>query len=428
MSIKLRLGSDKSITIQNDGDEEIVDHVPAGVYRFKVTEIPMVGTKYDLLYRGKTLPIPEQRYGEHEEMVKTVVGDYDKLNPSIGAICTGLKGSGKSVLCNDICNRLLGQGIPTLVIEDPINVHHLRNIMAITGPCVLYFDEFGKNYTDKLERVRLLGLFSDQALLGYVFLLTANERSELSDFLIDRPGRIRYMFEMNDVTSTALYDFLSKNGIPKERATWLFSMRPDLTFDILQAIKNTLRASATFIEFRKNIRWLNVPYPNTYDISVLQVSHNTGIVADGLKAHGYIENNTIHLTVTDKGGVNHQFQRPLFNQDGRLSFLDRQHIACGEFTVVLDVTSRRLHDDDLLEGTCFGRKINKLGSTRIVPSNVERTDGPIEDRQSMQCPEDLPVPVEGSRFTVSFEDTSSEGRVSEIGREWGNFLYGSGSP
>lgn len=426
MSIKLRLGSDKSIAIQNDGDEEIIDHVPAGVYRFKVTEIPMIGTKYDLLYRGKTLPVPEQRYGEHEEMVKTVVSDYDKLNPSIGAICAGLKGSGKSVLCNDICNRLLGQGIPTLVIEDPINVHHLRNIMAITGPCVLYFDEFGKNYTDKLERVRLLGLFSDQALLGYVFLLTANKRSELSDFLIDRPGRIRYMFEMNDVTSTALYDFLSKNGIPKERATWLFSMRDALTFDILQAIKNTLRASTTFIEFRKNIRWLNVPYPSTFDISVMKVAYNTGIVADGLEAHGYIENNTIHLTVTDKGGANHQFQRPLFNQDGRLSVLDRQPITCGEFTVTLDITARRLHDDDLLEGTCFGRKINKFGYTSVVPDNVERTDGPIEDRRSFQHSEESPkVPVHRD-YTFVFED-GSKGKAEEIAKAWSNTIKGFGS-
>ena len=214
MTIKLFRDASKSIQIGQIPDQETVDHVPAAIYTFVVTFSPS-GVSYSLEYRGAKLPVPDQRYGDHEEKVRTLVNDYDRVNPPFGAIACGLKGAGKSILFNDASNRLVASGTPVIQIESNIAVEHLRFLIKVIGPCVLYFDEFGKIYGKREERESLLTFFSDASLTGCVWFLCGNSEVEFSDFILNLPGRFRYRFNMKSLPRSALTDFFKQYHIPR---------------------------------------------------------------------------------------------------------------------------------------------------------------------------------------------------------------------
>lgn len=72
MTITLFRNKSKTITVGHIPDDETVDHVPAAAYVFRVMK-SMEGIRYDLEYRGDKLPVPDERYGEHEDMVKAIL-------------------------------------------------------------------------------------------------------------------------------------------------------------------------------------------------------------------------------------------------------------------------------------------------------------------------------------------------------------------
>lgn len=373
MTIQLLLEKNKNIHLGQHRAQDVLDHIPANVYQLSVLETP-ISVSYEFVYRGDTLPVPEARYGNHDAMVAVVTDGYDRVNPPIGAIAVGLKGSGKSVLCNDICNRMLKHGIPVLLIESNIGIERLRLIMSVTGPCVMYFDEFGKHYTETKQRNKLLALFSDASYRGYVFLVTANTKEELSDFIMDRPGRFAYRFEMNEVDSVALHDFFKKNRIPTERLPWVGSIRKALSFDALLAMVTPLRTATSFPDFQRRLNWLNVPKPFTQAITVRQarVAFPEGKKDFLENFSGVIEGNMMRFSFTRKG---EQFtdQWPLLDANGFLAFPDSQTFVTKELSLNLDVSAYRCLDSMLAPGMPFYRNIENYGAVTALPTRVQDT-------------------------------------------------------
>lgn len=374
MTIQLFEEASKSVCIGRPENRKVLDHVPARVYSFLVMEQPFDPPHYHLLYRSDTLPVPQQRYGDHSKMVAALVESYDRLNPPVGAICVGLKGSGKTVLCNDICNSMIKAGLPVVLIEGPIGVDHLRNIMAITGPCVMFFDEFGKHYTGDDERNKLLSLFSDASLNGYMFLLTANSICELSNFVIDRPGRFAWRFEMDQVDTAALQDFFVQNSIPKERLMWLGSIRSALSFDVLLALKVALRNSKSFVEFRKATRWMNVPNLTTSVITIQgaawDVSGSQDIKIE--KLSGEIVGDKIQFKFLRDGEPDTD-EMDLLDANGFLNFDRGVRFKTSKLILNLHDYMIRTADSMLAEGTPFYRFIEPGGMVQSLSSRFEDT-------------------------------------------------------
>lgn len=249
-----------------------LDHLPAAIYSFQVTHSP-TGTSYRMEKRGLRFNLPETRYGDHPAIVSQVVQTYDKVNPAFGVLAYGSKGAGKSLLCEDICNHLIQQGLPVLLIENMTDREDLRFAIAAVGPCVLYFDEFGKVYSTREGRESLLTLFSDPSITGVVYLATGNEQSEFSNYILNRPGRFRFAVDMTKLATEAASEYLTAHHVEPYKFMWLANISNILTYDILRCMVPALRNSTTYAEFNNAVRFLNIPKMNPLRVAIFAITY-----------------------------------------------------------------------------------------------------------------------------------------------------------
>ncbi len=242
---------------------EAIDHLSAGVYRLHVEDTPF-GSKISLNKAGKNFVVSDTRYGDHNDIVDMIVSDYDRVGVPVGVLAVGMKGSGKTMLCQDISNRLIAKGLPVIIIDSTISPHIVRAIAELVGPCVFFFDEFGKVYREQEVREGFLGIFGDPKLVGRMFLLTGNYKSEFSDFVLDRPTRIKYRIDLSSIPLTSLEDFYNRHKIEISKLCWLTPIRNELSYDLLNSLLGPLRSSKTYEEFVRSTRFHNVPAPMMY--------------------------------------------------------------------------------------------------------------------------------------------------------------------
>lgn len=260
-----------------------LDHLPSGIYRLKIEANP-VGVSVRLFKDIKAFVLPERRFGRHESIVKKVINEYDSVNPPLGLMAIGYKGSGKSILCEDICNRLLQKGLPVLLVSDPVPADFLQLMAKAIGPCVFYFDEIGKVYSSSVEQDprnssntslnQLLPFFSNQSLIGTVFLVTANESRELNEYFINRPGRFKYRIDMKRLDRATYLDYMKAQSITPNRMLWLETIWHSLSFDQLKAIVPLMKTCSTIEEFMLEVDILNVTYISTKKLNIRNVFKN----------------------------------------------------------------------------------------------------------------------------------------------------------
>jgi len=276
------------ILVQPVQEGNVIDHIPPAVYKLRITKQGLLMTK-----DRDSFTVPEKCYGRHAFNKKRILEAY-RTNPgSTGAILEGLKGSGKSLLAEDVCNNLLKQDVPVFMIDDEIPEAMLRMTIALAGPCVLYFDEFGKVYKEK-KRTELLTLFSDSGFKKVMFLVTNNEQGELNEYMINRPGRFRFHISYSDLDVQAAAELLDDYGIHGEMRVLIqaYIQMNAITFDMLRFIVPIAAASASLTEFRDEVAILNCPSVpmRGYEIADVQF--------DGEPFVGWVELKWDHGTFT----------------------------------------------------------------------------------------------------------------------------------
>jgi hypothetical protein len=210
----------------------------------------------------------EKLYGDTETTTKKVLNTFDAVEGNLGVLFSGPKGSGKSLTVRNICKEALKKGLPVILI----NVHFediTLFIESICQPSVVVFDEFEKKYPnqkrtekDELEgQDGLLNLF-DSSLNGKkLFLLTINDVRNLSEYLLNRPGRLHYHFRLSRLSIDEITAYCTDN-LDKENHNLIpdiCSMGarvPDFSYDILRSIVfelNTCKCSLEQIRCVLNI-------------------------------------------------------------------------------------------------------------------------------------------------------------------------------
>jgi len=197
---------------------------------------------------------PEKLYGEAETATKKVLNTFEAVDGNLGVLFSGPKGLGKSLTVRNISKEALKKGLPVILVKE-----HFENIApfieTICQPSVVVFDEFEKLYRnskridkDDLEgQDSLLNLF-DSSLNGKkLFLLTCNDTRNLSEYLLNRPGRIHYHFRMNRLSIGEITEYCEDN-LCKESHSLIHDICslgariPDFSYDMLRSVIFELNA------------------------------------------------------------------------------------------------------------------------------------------------------------------------------------------
>ena len=256
--------NERNYAVMSGNEISIFDKLPAAI--FEVIYIPKRGfslNEVDNFFKNH-----EKLYGEVEATVKKVLNTFDVVEGNLGVLFSGPKGLGKSLTVRNICKEALKKGLPVILVKE-----HFDGISTfietICQPSVVVFDEFEKLYrnnrkTDKddLEgQDTLLNLF-DSFLNGKkLFMLTCNDLSYLSEYLLNRPGRIHYHFRMHRLSVGEITEYctdkLNKEShslIPEICA--LGTRIPDFSYDMLRSIVfelNTYRCGLDEVKRTLNI-------------------------------------------------------------------------------------------------------------------------------------------------------------------------------
>jgi len=234
--------------------EDVFAPLPPAVYSVKVT--PFGGYFLSKLFNN--FDLPSKFYGDVHSKTERVIGSYDQRSTSTGVLFVGEKGSGKSLTAKHICNEMLAKNVPIIVINNPYNNNGFCEfIKKIDQDCVIFIDEFEKLYraedngSDSLSsdgtegtdgassQDKLLSLFDGVFSSKKLFILTANNKYNISSFLLNRPGRIYYMFEYTGLTQDFIEEYCQDNLLNKSyinKTLAITSMFSTFTFDMIQGL------------------------------------------------------------------------------------------------------------------------------------------------------------------------------------------------
>lgn len=176
-------------------------------------------------------------YGLESKLIKHIMRTYENTSNNLGILFNGVKGTGKTITAKLIANET---NLPIILINSPYP--GLADFISkINCPCVLFFDEFEKNFNTReghdLELLSIMdGVFNSP--YRRVFILTTN-KLYINENFIGRPSRIRYKKSFGNLPSEVVAEYLNDCLINKDRAPEILEFIDSLaisTIDILKCI------------------------------------------------------------------------------------------------------------------------------------------------------------------------------------------------
>lgn len=207
-------------------------------------------------------------YDTHAKIVQRTLAVWNaEGNNNVGILLNGEKGSGKTVAVQMICNELVKQGVPVLVVKDPIPLDTV--LSQVRQDLVVVFDEFEKTHAKPEQQQSLLSAIDGMSRSSFkrMFLFTTNTAT-LDPNFIDRPSRVRYLFSFGRLAED-IVDSIVKAELDPDLAhfepdilTYL-SNRKVLTIDTVRTTVrevNLFREAPSDFENIFNISALEAPY------------------------------------------------------------------------------------------------------------------------------------------------------------------------
>ena len=327
---------------------------------FKIKFNPMQGF---YLEDHELLNITEEKiYGDVEYNANKILKSFDISNRNLGVILSGVKGSGKSLFAKVLAKKANEQGMP-LILSDFSHKGLSDFISSIKQECIVLFDEFEKNFpscdedddTDiENSQEGLLGLFDGIDSGKKIFVITCNEVGQLSEYLLNRPGRFHYHFNISTPNQDDIKNYLIDKLKPEyhgviEKIAQL-SYYGDITYDCLRAIAFEI----------------NQGYDLQEVISCLNISRNNEIYLD------------IEVTLSDGSvfesrdslNVKYQFftylhMQTYANEDEIKISFNPKDLIFSEDGIDIDINNVKLYNCDY----------NSSGKLTIKKINIKRNYG-----------------------------------------------------
>lgn len=186
--------------------------------------------------------LPAKIYGDNS-IIKRYLNSYKNTTRNLGVLLSGLKGAGKTVLCQELC---VASELPVIIISQGYSGTAFVDFITAPewGDCIIFIDEFEKVYNDRNEEGEptspsdLLQIMDGGYPTHYLYLLTCNEM-RISEFLVNRPGRIRYRKHYNNLSKEVIDEVIADSLKNKKHAKSVHNFLNKLgikTFDLLTAI------------------------------------------------------------------------------------------------------------------------------------------------------------------------------------------------
>lgn len=207
-----------------------VEQLPVGIYKFQVDmyENPF------LSHIQEQFVFPYKIYGVERPFIERVKKSYAQTTGNFGVMLNGMKGTGKTVTAELLCNEL---ELPVIIIS----FHH-KNLISflndIQQDVIIFIDEFEKiydGYDNSLLSIMDGALKTKHRLF---FMLTTNEL-RVDRNLLQRPSRVRYVKTFSDMSLEVIMEVVDDLLVHKhwrDQAVKVISELPIITMDLIKSI------------------------------------------------------------------------------------------------------------------------------------------------------------------------------------------------
>jgi hypothetical protein len=216
----------------------LTDKLAPGIY------IPGVDINghYLTKYHDKYV-FPYKVYGVNGGFMERVSRTFVHTTGNLGVLMNGVKGTGKSVTSELICNDFMDQfNMPVILINEKMK-GLIEFLAAIDQDIVVFVDEYEKVFVNEEGRPNSTEILTlmDGALKSEhrrLFLFTTNNKY-IDDNLLERPGRIRYVKEFTDLDKAVIEEIIDdilEDKAFKEECIAYISKLQKITIDIVKAV------------------------------------------------------------------------------------------------------------------------------------------------------------------------------------------------
>lgn len=205
--------------------------LPKGIY-----EVRESMTGYYLNKLGDSFVFNYKLYGINNEFIDHFVKTYNNTTGNLGVLFNGIKGTGKTVTAEELCNQL---GLPVIIVKYCKEEDDMLKFLAtqINFDCIFFFDEYEKEFKESSSVLSFMdGVHNSQ--YRKIFLLTTNEL-EINSNLLGRPSRIRYVRSFGNLPEETTLELLNDILIDKsavEPVLDLIRQMQIITVDLVKAL------------------------------------------------------------------------------------------------------------------------------------------------------------------------------------------------
>ena len=197
------LVTDSDVSDINSESVSLDDKIPNDYYM--VTSKPFRGILLDFINPNF---VDKKIYGKSQIIADHILDAYSRLGEeqNLGVLFSGGKGLGKS-LTTKIIAKTSVKDHPVIFVNSYID--GMTDFLAKIHNSVIIIDEFEKVMRGAADSDDNDGVTKQEKFLslldgtaganGNLFILTCNDRSELNENLISRPGRIRYHYKFSSL-------------------------------------------------------------------------------------------------------------------------------------------------------------------------------------------------------------------------------------
>ena len=233
-----------------DDSVKTYDKLPVGAYEVGCGKM----TGFFLKTRND-FKVTEKVYGNHSEKVDKVLKSFQLADRNFGLILSGQKGIGKSMFMRVLAERAGNLGYPVIVVNG-----YIPGIDSFLGSIeqevIVLFDEFEKTFRQDEDhhepQEEMLSLFDGTDGGKKLFIITCNEVRKLNTYLLNRPGRFHYHFEILPPSGDEVKEYMIDKLDPAywDQIDKVVSLANSIymTYDYLRAIAFELNQGYTLDE------------------------------------------------------------------------------------------------------------------------------------------------------------------------------------